>query len=213
MLGKEWDRYIELMSERPEEFRDSGTIHIVTDENIVADFEKKNNRKIGVIYESAFNILVVDLVYIQKGKYFAYERMMPKVQNGAVVIVPVYKGRFILLKQYRHALRDYQYAFPRGFGENDISVEQNVKKELYEEMGAKAVDFLFLGTVVADSGASGNKVSIYKCNIKEYDQSIKEEAIVKMIELNDSEIQDMIIQGKITDGFTLSSYCYYQLCD
>lgn len=83
--------------------------------------------------------MVADLVYtIDKDNnknYFAYERIIPKAKNNSsVVIVPIYEDKIILLKQYRHALRDYQYSLPRGYGEDTVQVENNVKKELSEEI-------------------------------------------------------------------------------
>ena len=49
------------------------------------------------------------------------------------VCVPVFEGRFVLLRQYRHAIREFQYGFPRGFGEAGVSVEENVREEIQEE--------------------------------------------------------------------------------
>ena len=48
--------------------------------------------------------MVVDVVRAKNGSLFAYERLMNRVMRGAVVIVPYYNGKYILLRQYRHAL-------------------------------------------------------------------------------------------------------------
>lgn len=70
--------YRALMKTRPELFKD-GLIHIVTDEKIIREFEEETGRTIGIIYVSPYNMMVVDLVYIEEGKYFAYERLIPAV--------------------------------------------------------------------------------------------------------------------------------------
>lgn len=202
----EWIRYKKLIEERPELFQNSGRIKIVTDEEIVSEFERKNGKTIGVCYESAYNILVVDLVYEVEGKYFAYERILPAVQKGAVVCIPRYHEKYILLKQYRHALRDYQYAFPRGFGECDVSAEDNAKKELREELNADVREVSFLGSVVADSGLSGNSAYIYLCDITTYCIPEAYEGISGLLEVSWKKLGELIREKKITDGYTLSAY-------
>lgn len=102
-LGSEWRDYQELMESRPEAFADTGSIHIITDPAEVKRFQEQNkDRKIGVVYNSPYHLMVVDLVHGQEGKPYAYERVLPKIPKGAVVIVPRYQGGFLLLKQYRH---------------------------------------------------------------------------------------------------------------
>lgn len=205
VLGQEWSRYLELKEERPGLFADNGLIHIVMDENIVADFQAKNNRKIGVVYESAYNIMLVDLVYEEEGKYFAYERVVPAAESGAVVIVPKYKDKVILLNQYRHALRNYQYAFPRGFGEKGLSAEENCTKELMEEIGATVVHTEYLGQVTPDSGVQAAVVSVYACEISDYDSSLHSEGIKEILAVSEEQLECMMKNGEITDGFTLAA--------
>lgn len=208
-LGAEWTRYLELKNDRPALFIDNGSIHIVLDETIVAEYQEKNNRKIGVVYESAYNIMVVDLVYEEEGKYFAYERLVPTVEKGAVVMIPIHKESFIVLKQYRHALRDYQYAFPRGFGEKDLTAEENCEKELREEIGGEVIKAEYLGEVAPDSGVLGNVVSVYVCELASYDSSSRSEGICDMMKMDRAQIKDLIAKGKITDGFTLAALSLY----
>lgn len=205
MLGFEWKKYLILKEERPELFINNGIINIVFDETIVENYQSQHGVNIGVVYDSPYNMMVVDLVYNDKEDYYTYERVIPKVQNGAVVIIPKYNGKYVLLKQYRHAIRDYQYAFPRGFAEAGISAEDNVRKELFEEIGAKTSNIKYLGNVIADSGLMGNKVSVYECEINEYIKKEKNEGIVEVIEVTSRQLIDMIDSNELDDGFTLSA--------
>jgi ADP-ribose pyrophosphatase len=208
-LGMEWSRYLELREERPALFVDNGLIHIVMDETVVEEFQTKNHRKIGVVYESPYHILLVDLVYQKEGEYFAYERLVPKVERGAVVMIPRHKDRIILLNQYRHAIRDYQYAFPRGFGEPGLTAEENCRKELVEEIGAKLVCSDFLGQVCPDSGVQGNMVSVFECEISDYDDNLNSEGIKEILAVSIEQLVNMLKEGKITDSFTLAALSLY----
>ena len=111
-----WKRYRELMTERPELFLQSDMLNIISDSVAVSEFSEKSGKTIGVVYESPYSLLVVDLVEDVNGKRFAYERLVP-ARSGGVVGVSVYEGKFVMLKQFRHAIREYQIAFPRGFAE------------------------------------------------------------------------------------------------
>lgn len=204
-MGKEWYDYLELIKERPEEFNKTEGAKIILDENTVMEYEKKTGKKIGVIYQSNYHILVVDLIQDETGEYYTYERILPRVENGAVVAVPIYNGKFVLLKQFRHTLRDFQYAFPRGFAEAGFSPEENIEKELNEELGTKVIESEFIGTIIADSGLSGNKVSVYKCIVENIELKYHYEGIEEIILLSEEELKQWIREGKITDGFTLAA--------
>ena len=69
-------RYQELLKERPELFSQSDELKIITDEEVINGFEKDNNIQLGVLYESKFNMLIVDLVEDGKGVRFPYERLV-----------------------------------------------------------------------------------------------------------------------------------------
>ena len=210
-LGNEWKRYIRLAEERPEDFVQSDRLEIVWDEETVERFEKDSGRKIGVIYESDYHILVVDLVR-EGERIFAYERLLLK-QSGAIVAIPRYKGKFILLRQYRHALRSEQYAFPRGFGEPGVSALENVKKEISEELGTQreAVhNIIHLGQVVADSGVCGGCADVFACDVEEWDVPVNYEGILSALLLSEKEFTEYIEAGKINDGYTLSAFCLYK---
>lgn len=208
-LGTEWADYLQLQKDRPELFADNGSLHIMLDASVVADYVKRTGRKIGVLYKSAYTMMLVDLVYEEEGSYYAYERLVPAVAKGAVVMITKYEGKMILLKQYRHAIRDYQYAFPRGFAEEGISAEDNCEKELQEEIGAMVKKVSFLGMIAPDSGMQQVQVSAFLCEIEKYDACMHTEGIHKIITVSRDELDKMIASGEITDGFTLAALSLY----
>lgn len=204
--SEEWRSYVELMQTRPYEFVRSSIYDIETDLRTICEYEIMNNKKIGVRYQSPFSIVLLDLVKDSQQNLLSYERILPAVPFGAVVCIPVYKGQFVLLKQFRHALRSFQYCFPRGFAEAGISSRQNAEKELYEELGCKVAKIEELGEVVADSGLNGNKVSAFFCKISEPRLNMEHEGIVDLKMVSSEELGKMIMNGQINDGFTLAAY-------
>lgn len=205
----ELKEYISLMKEQPELFAYSEQIPIETDIEKIRRFIKENNCKIGVLYHSGYNMLVTDLIKDGKGGYYVYERIIPS-KKGAVVAAASYKGKLVLLKQYRHALRDYQLAFVRGFGENGISPQENAAKEISEELGVEAVSCKYLGDISPDSGLTGCIASVFFCEIDKKPVNMECEGIKEIFLLSVEELEKLISDGKITDGFTLAAYALYK---
>lgn len=207
----EWKSYLQLMKDRESEFSNNRMLTIITDLNEICRYEVKHpGVMIGVRYQSPYSILVVDLVRDSKGNVFSYERTLPTVADGAVVCIPIYDGKYVLIEQFRHALRGFQLSFPRGYAEPGLNSTANAAKELEEELGVNVQSIQYLGDVVADSGANGNKVHIYRCNVSK--PTLKEgyEGIKKLIFLSPDEMKQSILEGRIDDGYTLSAL---ELCD
>lgn len=207
--------YLQIWNERPELFIKSPYCEIVnpnTRMDVILNYEIRTGNKIGVVYKSPYYMMVVDLIDDKNGEYHTYERLIPAVPKGGVVVIPKYQNKYILLKQFRHALREEQMAFPRGFGEIDksgkpIEEAKNALKELEEELGIKVLtEPVYLGRVAADSGIIGSKVAVFEVSISEYKLINGYEGIIDVMSYTKEEIMNAIKDGKITDGFTLAAW-------
>lgn len=208
---KALERYFALTRTRPEEFSNNGEFDIILDYDTLLQYSQEHDHMLGVIYESKYHIFVVDLVRDKKGNVFPYERLLKTIPGG-VVILTMHQGNFVLLKQYRHAMRTYQYAFPRGFAELNLTSVENAKKETSEELKSTTDNFIYLGTVIADSGVSGNLVQVYKCEIVDDIAVENVEGITGIIEVSEEEFRNMVYNHDITDGFTLAAITLYRSC-
>lgn len=208
--NKEWQDYLKLYKERPELFLQSDQISIIFDENTINTFVEKTNKKIGVLYESDFHILIVDLVSDKNKKLYTYERLLPSVNSGAVVALPIQNKKLVLLKQYRHAIRQSQYCFPRGFGEVGLSAQQNAEKELKEELHAHITKTQYLGNIIADSGILSTQTAVFVCEVEDIQKEYGYEGIEDIVFLTPKELETWISNKKITDSFTLSAYSLYK---
>lgn len=206
-----YERYKKLMLERPEEFRPSekGLLQIVTDSETIKRYEQETGRKIGVVYESPYHLMVVDLIYGGDDKYYTYERILEQHPGAAVVLPITPKGDIVLLKQFRHSIRDEQYGLPRGFGTAKMTAEENARKEAGEEIGADDAKPILLGEVIANSGLSGVRVKVFLFKVHDYRTIYGNEGIVEAAAYSKTTIDQMIKSGKINDGFTLSAYTLY----
>lgn len=214
--SQEWQRYLELLAERPESFRNQGLIDIILDEDTIDQYYEEKQIRLGVVYESPYSMMIVDLVNERnadgsEGRIHTYERQLPTVSKGAVIAVPFYNGGIVIIKQFRHALRNSIWSFPRGFGEKGISSRDNLYKELQEEIGIHEIsDIAYLGKVTADSGASGTFADVYSCSVDTPICKYGYEGIEDLKIVSEQEMKHLIHSGNIVDGFTLAAYALYQ---
>lgn len=211
---KEMKKYIKLRKNAIKSdsllFRDSDIISLcdVDDDNVVKALLRKEeiyNQRYGVIYQSKFNKLLVDPVKCN-GISFPYERMTPASGYDGVVMVAKYSNNYILLNQFRHALREKQYSFPRGFAESANPVDDAVR-ELKEELHAQTKgEPYYLGRIAPDSGLTTTRAYVYCVDIESYSTSEGHEGIVNAVEVPCGEFEQWIKENRIDDGYTLGAY-------
>lgn len=204
--ASDWERYLSAVADGAAGGVADPALRVVTDRAAVMQFEASaQGRPIGIAYSSPYNQLLVDLVEDGQGRRFAYERVLPTAKN-AVVVIPRYDGKFVLLRQFRHALSSYQLGFPRGYGEPGISAQDNAEKELFEELRVHPVaPPQYLGSVVPDSGLSGGRAEVFLCDIPAPQPEVGYEEIDGFDCVSVLELGRLIKEGRIDDGFTLSA--------
>lgn len=189
--------------------------------------EEMTDKSYGLVYQSDYNTLLVDPVF-RTGDFnsdndiFSYERMNKSViradKKAGVVVVPVIKkdgeDYLVLLKQYRHSIRDYQICFPRGFNEFGKETSENASIELGEEINAEIIEknpFKDLGVLTPDSGILCGYVSIFEAQIKSYKLKENYEGITSIDLYRPEDVERMIKDGDIDDGFTISAYSLWKM--
>lgn len=169
--------------------------------------------RFGVIHSSEFNKFLVDPVVSRKDGecIIPYERIVPSAGNG-VVMVTRCNGNFVLLKQFRHAIRREQFGFPRGFAESGLDSKENARKELNEELGVESIrQVFFLGRLTPDSGISSACVNVYLVDLDGYTPKIGHEGIAGVKEIPCNEFKEWLFSADGTDdAFTHGAYSLFQ---
>lgn len=215
------NRYRKMICSGSADFSESHVYPIadVTNPTVLEDVirqEEVTHGEFGLIYQSQYNILLADpIVATNPGKrdlrpFFPYERVLPTAGNG-VVMATIHQGKFVLLKQYRHALRRYQLCLPRGFSEPGADGRENVLRELSEELHAVPLkEPCFLGTIAPDSGLTSRVTEVYQVSIETYRQT-HQEGIEETVEVDAAELSRLIKTGAIDDGYTIGAFALWQL--
>jgi ADP-ribose pyrophosphatase len=215
------NKYLTLIKENPDMFRNSGDIgeiKIITDEKRILAEQKKIRAKlkkegkpscwidIGVLAEDEWDYIVRDLVEFPDGRIGGFRRDLNRknLESGTgVVIMPVQGNRVLLLKHYRHETRNWYWEFPRGYGTPGLSAEQNAIKELSEEVG------LLPRKLIPVFGRSDTM--FFYAEMDDGEPQTQDGEAIQKIELIDiKDVDEWILNNKITDWFTIIAFLMAQ---
>ncbi|MFC1876464.1 NUDIX hydrolase [Thermodesulfobacteriota bacterium] len=124
---------------------------------------------------------------------------------GSAVIVPWFEDQTIgVIKQFRHAVNDYIYEIPAGTIDSGESPEQCARRELEEETGYAASQFIPLGKTYLLPAYSDEISHIYLArNMTRTVQTLDEDEIIEVYRYNIQDILEMIDAGIIIDALSI----------
>ena len=125
---------------------------------------------------------------------------------GAAAMVPMLNyHEVVLIKQYRHAIREFIWEIPAGTLGPDESPINCARRELIEEIGYSATDWHQLGTITPLPGCSDERIHIFLAlDLKPAEQNLDDDEMINVHKMNLSEAMQMILAGEISDGKTIS---------
>ena len=151
-----------------------------------------------------------DHVRFPDGTEGRYNRIVEGNENRGIVILPLnFKKELGLVKLYRYPIQLWQWELPRGFGENNLTAEDNAIRELEEEMNMQAEKLVVLGSIFPNSGLLASEVDIFVAyNVKGISKmGDMEKGMIKDIKFfKINQIKEMVCNGIIKDGFTIAAY-------
>ncbi|MFF6955754.1 NUDIX domain-containing protein [Streptomyces sp. NPDC008317] len=219
--------YDELRALRPELFENppGAAVEILLDsadqdevtrrtaESAVAFGLSEDVGDIGVVYRDPYLRLVRDAVRFRSGRLGTYIRAVGDTAIGGAAALPVLSdGRIVLLRHFRHATRAWHWEIPRGFGDAGEGGEATARREAREELGCEVREVVHLGAFVSDSGLSSIADQLYLARVdaddfsEEPDEGALEEGIARRLALTPEAFHTMLVDGAISDGYTLSAY-------
>ena len=129
---------------------------------------------------------------------------------GAVVIIPeVRRGRYILIRQFRFAARDWLWEWPAGGIEPGESIQKAASRELAEEIGMRPKRLKKILEFYPTPGVSAEVMHLFlaKDLVPAHAVCDEDEEIEKR-EFQLEDIGRMIRKGKIRDAKTILGFFY-----
>lgn len=162
----------------------------------------------GVISANRYLWYLRDPVRFPDGRLGLYDRLLPPPgASPGVVVLPLLGpgGKVVLIEHYRHATRRRHWEAVRGFGDPGATGEENVTRELGEEIAATPTEVIALGDVHPDTGLLAHRVQLYAARVDGFGDPEKGEAIGRVVTVTPAEAEAMVADGRITDGFTVAA--------
>ncbi|PGY11870.1 NUDIX hydrolase [Bacillus sp. AFS031507] len=131
-----------------------------------------------------------------------------------VCILPITADKEIIcIKQYRHAIKSWQWELPAGMidKENDAPLE-TAKRELEEETGNKAEYWLDLGSFYPSPGSTSEEIYLFAATgLIATEQRLENSEQIELHKLTMEEVMTLIINGEFKHGAGLAAILRYML--
>ena len=126
---------------------------------------------------------------------------------GSTAVVPLFDDNTVLMeRQYRHAVDAYLLEIPAGTMEPGEQPLNCAGRELEEETGYIAEEFIELSQVLILPAYSDEKIFVYLARgLKPSNQNLDKDEIIEVVKYPFDKALDMIGDGHISDALTLLS--------
>lgn len=131
---------------------------------------------------------------------------------GAVVIVPqLSEHEVLLLRQFRVSLNRYIFEFPAGTLDPNETPLDCAKRELIEETGYQAAEWIPLGTTVPAPGFCNEVQHLFLARqLTPGPSALEEDEVIEPIAVSLDALTKLINSGELEDGKSLAALakCY-----
>jgi ADP-ribose pyrophosphatase len=131
--------------------------------------------------------------------------------SGSVVVLPILPdGRILLIRQYRHAARQFLWELVAGRIDEGESPRKGAARELIEETGYRAKRFrLFLDFFPTPGFLEERMFILLAEGLTEGEASPEEDEKITSRAFTRAELEQMIHKRIIRDGKTIAGLLYY----
>ncbi|MGN0203710.1 MAG: NUDIX hydrolase [Coprococcus sp.] len=141
------------------------------------------------------------------------EKMHPydylEMKEG-VCILPFHEGNILLLREYRYPIRSWQWELPGGLIDPGETPAAAAGRELQEETGYHAKNWMDLGAFYPSFGSTNEKIHLFAafcsfCSETELDPA----ELLNLHEVPVEEFTKLIASGKFMHGAGLAAWVRY----
>jgi ADP-ribose pyrophosphatase len=164
--------------------------------------------------------------YISRHQYFTARKDKCETPDGKIIeayyvvelpttacaVALTEEGEVLMVRQYRHPLKETLIEIPGGFIDEKESPEVAMKRELLEETGYEFSSIIKVGKIAANPGVLDNYTYLFLAKggkkVAEQKLDATEELVVEKISL--AELKKLFLENKIVQA-THNSCVFYAL--
>jgi len=130
---------------------------------------------------------------------------------GSVVVLPVLPdGRIVMIRQYRHATRQYLWELVAGRKEPEETPKQGAARELLEETGYRAKRFKVFLDVFPTPGFLEERMHLLLAEgLTAGEAQPEEDEKIEVRTFKLKELKQMIKSGRLRDAKSIAGILYY----
>jgi len=130
---------------------------------------------------------------------------------GSVVVLPVLPdGRIVMIRQYRHATRQYLWELVAGRKEPEETPKQGAARELLEETGYRAKRFKVFLDVFPTPGFLEERMYLLLAEgLTAGEAQPEEDEKIEVRPYSLKELKQMIKSGRLRDAKSIAGILYY----
>lgn len=159
--------------------------------------------RVGLLARDPYLTVLRDPVRFPDGSLGLYNRI---VEGRCVAAVAVRGGRIVVLRIFRHGIRRWSLEFPRGGRDEGETAEEAVRREVREEIGGEPTGVVHLGEFTPGGSILATVADLYFVEVDRIGRPDPAEGISGILELAVPEVEAMIRDGRIIDGFTMAAF-------
>jgi ADP-ribose pyrophosphatase len=156
------------------------------------------------VYESDWISLHLDRVVFPDGKLIP-EYHMVHTRNAVAVLVENEAGELLFEHSYRYATGRMEWEIPAGGIEEGEEILETARREVFEETGCVTHDHCLIYAYNPANGNIDTRFYIVACRAGIVQGGIDRGEIESFRWMSRAEIEALIRQGELQDGFTLSA--------
>lgn len=220
----DYRRYRELAETRPELFERPGDgIAILLDEADIAAASRavaRRNRgkglpaaasSVGVLAEDAYVLVLRDAVRFPDGSLGTHNRVVYANGSRGVGVLPLFEGRIVLLRVFRHAIGRFLLEIPRGSVEAGDGLEETVLREIAEEAGGEVTGIAHLGRAFCDTSLSNAGLDYFLAELSGVGEPQLSEGIFDVVQVTPARLAEMVAEGSLEDCHAINAFCMARL--
>lgn len=171
--------------------------------------EKFDRIKRELVYKGAIIDFCKETLKLPNGNIVNWDLIDHK---GAAAVVPVTdEGKIVLVKQYRPCIERFTLEIPAGGLEPGEDMATAAARELEEEAGYQCEHIELLLNLQTTVAFCNERIGIYLATgLKRTKQKLDEDEFVEFKEYTIDELEQMIFDGIIQDGKTISALLVYK---
>jgi ADP-ribose pyrophosphatase len=130
---------------------------------------------------------------------------------GSVVVLPVLPdGKIVMVRQYRHATRQYLWELVAGRKEPEETPKQGAARELLEETGYRAKRYkVFLDVFPTPGFLEENMYLLLAVGLTAGEAQPEEDEKIEVRAFQLKELKQMIKSGRMRDAKSIAGILYY----